>query len=130
MRNLYCGTAGSPDRISAYGRHHCLYTQIPVRIAGSDDGRCLVRAARRMVRYLYQVASGRHGGRCAGYHWMAGLPIGIAFNASLLFEEDNQWSLGPTILGDQVVSRRLCRSDGATTVRAQDRDGANVIRGG
>jgi hypothetical protein len=33
-------------------------------------------------------------------------------------------------LGDQMVSRRFCRCDGATTVRAQDRVGAHAIRGG
>ena len=34
---------------------------------------------------------------------MAGLPNRIAFHRSLLFQEDNQWSLGPTILGYQMV---------------------------
>jgi predicted dehydrogenase len=59
-----------------------------------------------------------------------GLPDGLAFNASLLFQEDNRWSLGPTILGYQMVPACLCRRHGAIAVRFKDGGGANVIRVG
>jgi len=61
---------------------------------------------------------------------MAGLPNGIAFNASLLFQEDNRWSLGPTILGYQMVPACLCRCHGAIAVRFKDGGDANLIRVG
>jgi hypothetical protein len=103
-----------------------------VQRAGDNHGRCLVGAAPRglRLRYLYQVESGRSGRRCAGHDRMAGLPNGITFNASLLFQKDNRWSLGPTILGYQMVPACLCRCHGAIAVLFKDGRDANVIRVG
>jgi predicted dehydrogenase len=52
----------------------------------------------------------------------------IAFNSSVLFQQNNRRSLGPTILGYQMVPACFRGCDGAVAIRFKDRDTANVIR--